>query len=291
MRETHMDEWLNGVRAHCAQRAPDLLPLLDTYCAEARFGRRYIAADIARLPHGARILEVGAGTFLLSCQLVREGFVVTAIEPIGSGFSHFERLRELVRDCAVVLGFMPHVVNLPGEDFHEKELCDFAFSVNVMEHVNDVERVMANIASALVPGASYRFTCPNYLFPYEPHFNIPTLLSKNLTARVFGRRIFESKNMPDPLGTWLSLNWINVLQVQRIAAKLEGISVNFNRSLLVDTLERVVSDPHFASRRSPAMRFAMSLLVRVGLHRLLRFLPALSQPIMDCRIQKTSTIR
>lgn len=287
MHEAHIDEWLSDVRAHCAQRAPDLLPLLDTYSAEARFGRRYIEPDIVRLPHGARIVEVGAGSFLLSCQLAREGFAVTAIEPIGSGFSHFEQLRELVRDRADFLGYLPRVVDLPGEDFHEKESCDFAFSVNVMEHVNDVERVMANIAEALVPGASYRFTCPNYLFPYEPHFNIPTLFSKSLTAEVFRRRIFESRTMPDPSGAWLSLNWIDVLQVRRIAADLKGVRVSFNRSLLVSTLERVITDPHFASRRSPVMRFAMSLLVRLRMHKLLRFLPAAAQPIMDCRIQKT----
>lgn len=284
-----MDDWLQDVRAHCAQTAPNLLSLLDIYAAEAVFGRNYIFADTALLKPGARIIEVGAGAFLLSCQLAREGFEVTALEPTGSGFSHFEQLRELVRDRAASLGCLPRVVDLLAEEFAEKNSYDFAFSVNVMEHVNDVPSVMANIAACLVEGASYRFTCPNYLFPYEPHFNIPTLFSKKLTEKVFYHRIFTSKNMPDPAGTWQSLNWIGVLQVRRAAASLKGISTTFNRSLLVSTLERVAVDRDFASRRSPAMRSVLLWFVRLHLHQLFRFVPAVFQPIMDCRLQKLTT--
>ncbi len=281
-----MDEWLQDVRAHCVLNAPKLLSLFDTYAAEAAFGRNYIFADTALLKPGARIIEVGAGAFLLSCQLVREGFEVTALEPTGSGFSHFEQLRQLVRDRAESLGCLPRVVDLPAEVFTEKNRYDFAFSVNVMEHVNDVPSVMANIADSLVAGASYRFTCPNYLFPYEPHFNIPTLFSKKLTEKVLHSRIFDSKSMPDPAGLWQSLNWIDVLQVRRVARGLAGISATFDLSVLVSTLERVAVDQDFASRRSPAIRSILLLLVRLRLHQIFRFVPAMFQPIMDCRLKK-----
>lgn len=290
MREhASMDEWLQDVRAHCTQKAPYLLSLLDIYAAEAVFGRHYISADTALLKPGARIIEVGAGAFLLSCQLAREGFEVTALEPTGLGFSHFEQLRELVRDRAESLGCLPHVVDLPAEDFAGKNTYNFAFSVNVMEHVNDVPRVMANIADCLVTGASYRFTCPNYLFPYEPHFNIPTLFSKKLTQKVLFRKIFGCQTMPDPSGTWESLNWINVLQVGRAARRLKDVKAVFNRSLLVSTLERVAVDQSFASRRSPAMRSVLLWFVRLRLHQLFRLVPAVFQPIMDCRLQKLAT--
>ena len=282
----HIEPWLSDVRGHFAETAPQLLPLFDTYAEEASFGWRYIASDLEHLQAGARVIEVGAGSLLLSCQLVRAGFNVTALEPIGSGFSHFEQMRQMVQQRAAALGCLPRVVDLPAEDFAEKNGYDFAFSVNVMEHVNDVPSVMANIADCLVAGASYRFTCPNYLFPYEPHFNIPTLFSKKLTEKVFYRRIFESQSIPDPAGAWQSLNWINVLQVRQVAAGLKGISAGFGRSLLVSTLERVADDPHFASRRSPAMRAILLWFVRTHLHQLVRFVPAAFQPIMDCRLEK-----
>lgn len=282
---TPMDEWLRDVQAHCAETAPDLLSLLDIYAAEAVFGRSFISNDIALLKPEARIIEVGAGALLLSCQLVREGFNVVALEPTGSGFSHFDKLRNLVRETAMSLGCFPQVLNATGEAFAEKNCYDYAFSVNVMEHVDDVPRVMANIAACLVLGASYRFTCANYLFPYEPHFNIPTLFSKKLTEKVFFHRIYTSQ-MPDPAGAWQSLNWITVLQVQRVAAGLKGIRTSFNQSLIVSTLERVAHDESFANRRSPFIRNIILWMVRLRLHHMFGYVPAVLQPIIDCRLQK-----
>ena len=58
---------------------PEMLSVFEIYAAEAMFGRRYISAEIDRLRPEAKILEIGAGSFLLSCQLVREGFKVTAL--------------------------------------------------------------------------------------------------------------------------------------------------------------------------------------------------------------------
>lgn len=283
-----IEVWLTDVRAYFIDSAPGLVSLFDTYAAEAIFGRRYIALDLERLARGARVLEVGAGSLLLSCQLVREGFEVTGLEPTGTGFSHFEQMRQVILERAVALDCLPRVLNLAAETLAERNTFDYAFSVNVMEHVNEVECVVVNVGNSLKVGAIYRFTCPNYLFPYEPHFNMPTLFSKRLTEKVLGRKIFGSKKMPDPSGTWESLNWINVIQLRSIVKRLPRLRVTFNPRLLVSTLERVASDQGFAKRRSPAVRQMLLLLVRLRLHQLLRFMPVMLQPIMDCRLQKIS---
>jgi SAM-dependent methyltransferase len=280
--------WLADMRAFFMETAPSLLPLYDTYSAEAVFGRRFIASDLERLQPGARVIEVGAGMLLLSCQLVREGFEVTGLEPTAQGFSHFEQMRQMVQERATALGCSPRVINLTAEDFSEHNLFDYAFSVNVMEHVDDVARVVVNIGRGLVVGASYRFTCPNYLFPYEPHFNIPTLFSKRLTEMALSQKIFSRKDMPDPSGMWKSLNWISVVQVRRISKKQPWLRVIFNRLLLVSTLERISYDKEFSNRRSPAIRKLLILFVRLRLHQLFRFLPATIQPIIDCRVEKIS---
>lgn len=284
-----IEPWLAGVREHFSEAEPVLLPLFDIYASEAIFGWRYITSDLERLRPGARVIEVGAGSLLLSCQLVKAGFNVTALEPIGSGFSHFEQMRQIVQERARTLGCLPEFLPLAGEALAENSCFDYAFSVNVMEHVDDVELVIANVARSLVVGASYRFTCPNYLFPYEPHFNIPTLISKRMTEKVFGAKIFDSTKMPDPSGTWRSLNWINTVQIAKAAKRLPGVQATFNRNLLVSTIERVVSDQHFASRRSPLIRAIFMLLVKSRIHRIFRFMPALAQPIIDCRLLKTSS--
>ena len=285
-----IDWWLADVRAFFIETAPSLLPLFDTYSEEAVFGRRFIALDLERLQPGARVIEVGAGSLLLSCQLVREGFVVTGLEPTASGFSHFEHMRHMVLERATALGCSPRVLNLTAEDFYEYNSFNYAFSVNVMEHVDDVERVVVNVGRCLVVGASYRFTCPNYLFPYEPHFNIPTLFFKRLTEMVLSQKILSRKDMPDPSGTWKSLNWISVLKVRRISKKLPWLRVTFNRLLFVSTLERISSDKEFSNRRSPAILKLLIIFVRLRLHKLLRFMPATLQPIIDCRVERISDL-
>jgi 2-polyprenyl-3-methyl-5-hydroxy-6-metoxy-1,4-benzoquinol methylase len=281
-----MDSWINSLRLEIRKHKPELLNLFETYAGEALFGRTFIDSDLEKLPINARILEVGAGSLILSCQLVREGYIVTALEPIGEGFSYFEELRSIVLGQAVLFGYEPRLLTIVAEELYEPSQYDFAFSINVMEHVKDVGVVIENVVEALSPIGYYRFTCPNYLFPYEPHFNIPTLFSKKLTEWVLHNKIFGSKKILDPSGTWQSLNWINVVQVRNIVNQLKGIKITFNRNLLVSTFERIGTDQNFAGRRSPIVRKLILILVQLRLHFLLRFMPALFQPIMDCRLLK-----
>jgi len=284
--ELSIEYWLVDVREYVRSKAPDLTDILGVYEEEARFGHRYVAADLAGLVKGAAVLEVGAGSLLLSCQLVREGFKVTALEPIGEGFSHFSQLRALILERAHGLGCIPELLDLPAENMSLTECFDYAFSINVMEHVNNVAAVIARITNSLRPRAIYRFTCCNYLFPYEPHFDIPTLFSKRLTERVFRVKIYEQSGLADAVGLWNSLNWITVPQVRHIVSEHPELTAEFNRQFLVSTLERVGSDERFAQRRSRWVRTLIIVLVKLHIHRLAGFIPAALQPVIDCKLGK-----
>lgn len=279
-----MEEWLATVQQHVEKTAPDLLPLLGTYAAEARFGRSFIHDDLAQLPAGAMLLELGAGPMLLSCHLAQEGFRVIALEPLGEGFSHFQRLRALVLECATTREIMPQLLDCPAENLPQTLQVDFAFSINVMEHVDDVATVLERVTGVLRPGARYHFTCPNYLFPYEPHCNIPTLFSKRLTRYLFAQRICNNPALPDPDGLWRSLNWITVPQLSRIKRRLPGIGLHYHRAIIASALERVVADQEFAARRAGWFRHVARFLVRFHLHRLFEILPAAFLPIIDCTL-------
>lgn len=281
-----MELWLSDVKAHITEVAPEMLPLLDTYSCEALFGRQFIARDLDQFQRGSAILEVGAGCMLLSCQLVREGFNVSALEPIGTGFSHFELLRELIIERAIVHSCMPDIINLPVEKLSVQNHFDYAFSINVMEHVENVELSLSQVGNSLKPKAIYRFTCPNYLFPYEPHFNCLTLFSKRLTEKYLGKKIFLNKLIPDVKGTWESLNWINVAQIRRRIKQLPELCVSFNRNLLIATFDRIVADKEFAKRRSSWICSIIRMLVKLRLHYLTWFIPVLFQPIIDCKITR-----
>ena len=264
--------------------APHLESLFDVFANEARFGWRWLQEDLQSLSKEANVLEVGAGLMLLSCQLMRVGFKVTAVEPFGEGFSVFSSLQLLIINYATEKGFLPTIISLPIEALNMDNAFDFAYSVNVMEHVEDVPLAIRNIAKALFPGASYHFICANYSFPYEPHFDIPTLFSKYWTQRAFAKKIANNTRVGDPQAVWNSLNWISVRSVTKTVRSIPGLTAHFNRTILQDTLLRVGTDPMFSARRSPFLRKLISVAILFKLHRLSVLLPAIAQPLMDCQI-------
>jgi 2-polyprenyl-3-methyl-5-hydroxy-6-metoxy-1,4-benzoquinol methylase len=263
---------------------------LSDYIGEARFGAVIIDAEMAQLPQGARILEVGAGMLLLSCALQSAGYQVSAVEPVGIGFSHINRLREIVWNYATALGCCPDLRPIKAEQLMADAEFEFAFSMNVMEHVEDAPLVLRRVLSALRAGATYHFVCPNYRFPYEPHFDMPTLFSKWLTGRVFRSRILGSRTVIDPAGTWESLNWISVASVRRMCRHL-GVEPEFDRTVAYRYLRRAIGDPSFQRRHSGILSMLGTSLDAIGVTRLLMLLPAGAQPAMSCRVTTPRLLR
>lgn len=275
-----------GLREHVCAHAPEVLAIFDEYAAEARFGREFLSDSFQHLPPGAEILEIGAGALMLSCMLAREGYNITAVEPVGDGFSHFDKLQSIVVDYARTHGAEPNVIRTGGESFDASNRFDYAFSVNVMEHVKDVARVLENVHASLKRGGIYRFICPNYAFPYEPHFNLPTLFSRKLTERMMSRRIMTSKRVVDPAGTWASLNWITVSQVRRICRARLGTTPVFDRGIFDVYLSRVLAGGESSERRGPFLVHALSVLRRLRITTLTALIPVTWLPVMDCRIER-----
>jgi SAM-dependent methyltransferase len=281
-----VEDFLTRARRHVEAQTPHLLDLFDTMAAEARFARAWLDEDLRRLRPSAPILEVGGGVFLLTCQMADEGFAITAIEPTGMGFGSFEELGAIVLEFAARDGAVPTIARCKVEDFTTDARFALAFSVNVMEHIDSPDQAIKRISAALSPGGSYRFLCPNYLFPYEPHFNIPTVGSKGLTWRLLRGRIEDNAGMDDPVGVWNSLNWITVPQVKRMAGTDQSLVADFRTSTLAWMLERAMNDAEFARRRAGWMVSAVRMLRALHMFRLASLVPAVCQPIMDARLTK-----
>jgi SAM-dependent methyltransferase len=280
-----IEAWLDDAHHHLRHAAPDLAAIVDDYVGEARFGAATIARDLAGIAPGGHILEVGAGAGLLSTALQAAGYAVTALEPVGEGFSHMARLRSLIEAHASRHGVRPTHLAIPAEHLAATEAFDLAFSINVMEHVGDVATVLRRVFAALRPGACYHFVCPNYHFPYEPHFGLPTLGSKALTWRVFERRIMASRVVVDPAGTWASLNWISVAQVRAICRDLRVVP-EFDRAITARFLQRAFGDVSFQRRHGGTLQAAARLVERGGLTRLATLVPPGLQPAMSCHITR-----
>ena len=283
-----LGSFIAELRVHVQHESQELILLFDTFSQEAVVAYSWLEPDLKSLNSKSEVLEIGAGLMILSCYLVKCGFKITALEPIGTGFSQFKTLQKLIIDYAVKTNCKPTIETTPIESFKLIKHFDFAFSVNVMEHVEDYSKAIINIHDALKTNGQYRFSCPNYIFPYEPHFNIATLFNKKLTEFVFKDKIYTNQKVGDPVGLWESLNWINVYKVSKVVKGIDDATVFFNTKMISDTILRVTTDSVFASRRSKWMIKIAMYAVNSKLYKLFGYLPASLVPIIDCTITRNS---
>jgi 2-polyprenyl-6-hydroxyphenyl methylase / 3-demethylubiquinone-9 3-methyltransferase len=134
-----------------------LLSILRTGFNPVRMGfmRRVIVDDHGIDPAGMAVLDVGCGGGLLAEEFARLGCRVTGIDPsegsIGAARQHAAR-SGLQIDYQVAVG-----ENLPVPDAS----IDIAYCCDVLEHVDDLDRVIAEAARVLRPGGLYLFDTIN----------------------------------------------------------------------------------------------------------------------------------
>lgn len=278
--------FLSDVRTSIITEDPTQQNYFDIYANEARFGFSLIEDDINALSQEAEVLEIGAGMLLLSGYLAFRGVRIHALEPIGTGFLHFREFHSAVMRYYENKRLHLHLIDSTIETFSEPNCFDYVFSINVFEHISNVELGLTNAYLSLSDGGSLRIYCPNYHFPYEPHFNIPTLVSKRLTEYIFKSMIFESKHVVAAKETWDMLNWITVTQVRMLFRHRFGNEPIFNPLTTYQIIRRVLVDSEFRARRPNWILLFLRVIDRLGLMHLFKYFPVMFTPIMDFRIQR-----
>lgn len=213
-----------------------------------------------QLAREARILEVGAGFGLASICLAMMGFDVVALEPGGLGF---EQNRSASMAFASSCGVRINHIATSAEhaDFRTLEKFDLVVSNNVLEHIPDVVKALTNLNSAITPTGFMIHSCPNYTFPFEPHFGIPLVpFMPGLTRLLLPKSLKTS-------GLWNSLNFITQSQVKR-NARANNMSCVFKCGTMSKSIKRLNRDPQFAKRhriiaRVVGVRVVYALLVRL----------------------------
>jgi 2-polyprenyl-6-hydroxyphenyl methylase/3-demethylubiquinone-9 3-methyltransferase len=107
--------------------------------------------------HGKRILDIGCGGGILSESLAREGAIVTGIDPS-------ERSILAARGHALKQGLLIDYLVESAETLDPHEFVpgfDLVFAVDVLEHVDDLDRTLACVASVLGPGGGLGFLTHN----------------------------------------------------------------------------------------------------------------------------------
>ena len=84
---------------------------------------------------------------------------------------------------------------------------DLIFSFNVFEPLQDQHDYIKRIDNLLSVNGKSVILCPNYDFPYEPHFIIPIIRNKETTFKFFKNKILNHEKKTGEIGLWNGLNF------------------------------------------------------------------------------------
>jgi 2-polyprenyl-6-hydroxyphenyl methylase/3-demethylubiquinone-9 3-methyltransferase len=106
---------------------------------------------------GKRVLDIGCGGGILSEALAREGAIVTGIDPS-------ERSVRAAREHAARANLLIDYLVDSAETLDPGEFVpgfDLVFAVDVLEHVDDLDRTLARVAAVLAPAGGLGFLTHN----------------------------------------------------------------------------------------------------------------------------------
>jgi hypothetical protein len=181
---------------------------------------------------------------LQALKIADKGYEVTAFEPEARGFTEMHLMREVIISNWV--GKIPTVNFIDRYINAETELdrpADYMFAINVIEHVPEYEQLIFNALRLKSESATLRLICPNYAIPYEPHLEIPIILTKNLTWRIFKKRISKSA-IPDSVDFWKDLSWPSQRKLKKLLKEM-GVVAEFSRDATNHYIRRALHDTNF----------------------------------------------
>lgn len=251
--------------------------ILNMYASECIYGSHLI---MNQLPAAGKILEVGAGIGMLSSYLRILGHDNIALEPCASGFEFFGAIQGVIsEETEAIVPFL----RIRAEELNpaQHEVFQFIFSINVLEHIAALPEAMRAMVSVLVPGGRMWHTCPNYVFPYEPHFGLPLIpLFPRATGVLLPRRISRGE-------LWRSLNFITYFELKHLA-RANGMNTTFIGGTMAEALRRLDSDKEFASRQSGIPLLIYRVAKAIGGISAIQALPAAVSTPMTVSMERAS---
>jgi SAM-dependent methyltransferase len=221
---------------------------------------------------------------LLSIFAATEVEAVTSLEPESSGFGKMSTFRKIILD-AWTGETEPEFKECFLHELSQEETFDFIYCINVLEHVPNPEALIQEIYGRLRPGGMAWFVLPNYSFPYEQHFEIPIILNKSVTERLFRSKIEDHKVSPDPKGLWAELSWPTQKTLSEFLNS-SGWSHQFHKTVLEGYFDRL-SEPVFIGRKGNLYK-ALRPLIKLLKPAVVR-LPLRVLPIIEFTVSKPGT--
>lgn len=257
-------------------------PMHERFVNEARFGLSRVLRVLPALDCSpVKILEVGAGSCMLSAYLASKRLHVTAVEPLGPEFDFFLQLQRQVLEFCEREGIELKLLRATGEELDLPGQFDVAFTINALEHMRDPLRTIDNMCDSLKPGGIALVHCPNYTIPFDVHFNL-LLVTR---SKPINQWFYRSKISRYPK-VWDELNFVRYVDLHRHLAKRRA-DFAFDRSLMRELVVRLMDDPIFAQRMPAVVRAIGAALRRTGLVRALTYVPPRFQTPMEAHIRKS----
>ena len=221
------------------------------------------------------VSEIGSGLGLLAMILSRKVKKFSAFEPFSAGFEAVRKAHKILEKQ------LEHNVIFKEDQFQLKRReYDLIYSINVVEHIPEWRELVENALESLKRGGSLVLIFPNYTIPYEPHFNIPILLTKGITRRIFNKKILNS-SLDSPEELWKDLSFPKYKQVHKLLKARSGIKYSFSKQATLAYVDRLGNDAEFTERKSGLFFVLLNYMKKRGILRgLLTSIPTSFTPII-----------
>jgi len=222
-----------------------------------------------------RVLEIGSGAGIVSACLALYGVQVTMVEPSAGVFNyHHAMCTELFK----ALNLKANLITTPIEDMSTQQQYDFIFSINVLEHIRNLDRAFSVMRNCLTDDGIMFHICPNYIVPYEPHVGV-------LLVPFFPQLSFavSKKLKKHPVSSMLT--FITVPHIKKLAKKY-GFSVRFFPDVMYQSFMRLVSDSEFKKRQSGLPLYAFKVLQGLHLLQITKYVPVCLQTPVAFEMKK-----
>ena len=247
---------------------------LDTLIGEAESTIRMLEPYFSK---DKKYLEIGGGVGLTYAYLRHLGYQIISIEPGGLGFANRYSSGWRLLD---IFGIdKDGWISMGAEQLPElNQKFDVIFSNFVLEHVNELDLSFKGMVTVLNPNGVMVHRCPNYLIPFEPHYNIPLVpLFPQLTTW------FRPSLKHDEL--WIGLKFLNYFTIRAFFSG-QGMKARFEKNQYYWAFSQVLNAPSFAARKKMFVLPA-KILKYTGLLYLLKLLPAFLQTPMTFTVQSS----
>jgi len=239
---------------------------IETYVSEAIFGYQIIEPYLNK---ESRILECGGGWMLLQSYLKSRGYNVMALEPLGKGFDFFGTAKSQLLGCLDNQDIKVFEIGIEELDYKIQGQFDLIFSINVLEHVDNLELAFRKMSEVLSENGLMIHHCPNYFIPYEPHFGIPLIPFWPQSTKYFFKNKIQA-NQP----LWESLNFITYQKLKKLVDK-NSLSIKYQKGILYESFKRLEDkNSEFYKRHNKKFIKSIYWLFKYsGILTLLKYLP------------------